>query len=119
MAYTVDRTRAADPRGDRAPSRQAHSLHALSSARRSSGNAGVLATLLPAVAGLTLEQLDLALLELFPPLARLVPPATAIDKHVYSPFVERALLHHLRDIGADALVISGAETDVCVLAAVL
>ena len=68
---------------------------------------------------LTLEQLDPALLELVPPLARLVPPATVIDKHVYSPFVERALLHHLRDIGADALVISGAETDVCVLATVL
>jgi hypothetical protein len=64
---------------------------------------------------LTLEQLDPALLELVPPLARLVPPATVIDKHVYSPFVERAPLHHLRDIGADALVISGAETDVACL----
>jgi len=40
-------------------------------------------------------------------------------KSVYSPFVERALLSHLRDNRADAIVITGAETDVCVLAAVL
>jgi nicotinamidase-related amidase len=68
---------------------------------------------------LTLEQLDPALLELVPPLARLVPPATVIDKHVYSPFVERGLLRLLRERRTDALVITGAETDVCVLAAVL
>lgn len=54
-----------------------------------------------------------------PALARFAPPATIVDKRVYSPFVERALLSHLRDRQADALLITGAETDVCVLAAVL
>jgi nicotinamidase-related amidase len=68
---------------------------------------------------MTRERLDPALLELVPPLARFVPPATVIDKHVYSPFVERALLSRLRERDADAIVITGAETDVCVLAAVL
>jgi nicotinamidase-related amidase len=68
---------------------------------------------------MTLERIDPGLLELVPALARFAPPAKIVDKHVYSPFVERALLNHLRDRQADALVITGAETDVCVLAAVL
>src|SRR6201987_1194447 len=37
---------------------------------------------------MTLEHIDLQLLELVPSLARLAPPAVVIDKHVYSPFVE-------------------------------
>jgi len=68
---------------------------------------------------MTLERIDPGLLELVPALARFAPPAKIVDKHVYSPFVERTLLSHLRDRSADALVITGAETDVCVLAAVL
>jgi nicotinamidase-related amidase len=68
---------------------------------------------------LTLERIDRRLLELVPPLARLAPPATIIDKRVYSPFTEPSLLRLLRERGIDTLVITGAETDVCVLAAVL
>jgi nicotinamidase-related amidase len=48
-----------------------------------------------------------------------VPPATVIDKKVYSAFAGTRLPAHLRQRGADALVISGSETDVCVLATVL
>src|ERR1043166_10104208 len=43
-------------------------------------------------AGLTLERIDPRLLELVPPLARLAPPPPRIDKRVYSPFSEPALL---------------------------
>jgi nicotinamidase-related amidase len=68
---------------------------------------------------LTLERIDRRLLELVPPLARLAPPAAIIDKRVYSPFTEPSLLGLLRERGIDSLVITGAETDVCVLAAVL
>jgi nicotinamidase-related amidase len=68
---------------------------------------------------LTLDRIDPGLLELVPPLARLVPPAIAIDKRVYSPFSEEAIWRILRERRADTLVITGAETDVCVLAAVL
>jgi nicotinamidase-related amidase len=68
---------------------------------------------------LTLERLDPHLLELPPPLARLVPPAVAIDKRVYSPFAERALWVELRRRRADGVVITGGETDICVLAAVM
>ena len=68
---------------------------------------------------MTLEHIDPRLLELVPSLARLAPPAVVFDKHVYSPFVEPGLLRVLRTRQADTLVITGAETDVCVLAAVL
>jgi nicotinamidase-related amidase len=68
---------------------------------------------------MTLRRIDPDLIKLVPQLARFVSPAELIDKHVYSPFVERSLLQRMRERQADALVITGAETDVCVLAAVL
>ena len=68
---------------------------------------------------LTRARIEPRLLELVPPLAALVPPAAAIDKGVYSPFAAPALLALLRRRHIDSLVISGAETDVCVLAAVM
>jgi nicotinamidase-related amidase len=68
---------------------------------------------------MTREELDPKLVELVPPLAKLVPPATVIDKRHYSPFTEPHLSQLLRARGIDSLVITGAETDVCVLAAVL
>jgi nicotinamidase-related amidase len=67
----------------------------------------------------TRECLDLSLLELMPPLAAQCPPATVIDKTRYSAFAEPSLLAHLRERKADALIVSGSETDVCVLATVL
>ncbi|HJU16453.1 MAG TPA: cysteine hydrolase [Stellaceae bacterium] len=68
---------------------------------------------------LTRERLDPGLLDLVPPLAALAPPAAVVDKHVYSPFSEPELPSLLSRRGVDSLVITGAETDVCVLAAVL
>jgi len=65
------------------------------------------------------ERIDPRWIELVPPLAALVPPAAVIDKSVYSPFHNQELLQLLRSRDADSLVITGAETDVCVLAAVL
>jgi nicotinamidase-related amidase len=68
---------------------------------------------------LTLERIDPRLIELVPRLAALAPPAEVIDKRVYSPFSEPGLGDLLRRRRIDSLVITGAETDVCVLAAVL
>jgi nicotinamidase-related amidase len=68
---------------------------------------------------LTLERIEPRLIELVPPLAALAPPAEVIDKRVYSPFSASELGDLLRRRRIDGLVITGAETDVCVLAAVL
>jgi nicotinamidase-related amidase len=53
------------------------------------------------------------------PLSRLIPPATVIDKPAYSAFTESGLATVLREKGVDTLIITGSETDVCVLATVL
>lgn len=67
----------------------------------------------------TRQRLDPALLELMPPLNALAPPATVLDKPVYSAFAGRRLQALLTERQADALIVSGGETDVCVLATVL
>ena len=54
-----------------------------------------------------------------PPLASLSPPDYVIDKSHYSPFVEAVFLKALGKLRADTLVMTGGETDVCVLAAVM
>lgn len=70
-------------------------------------------------AEVTLTRIDISLIELMPPLARFVPPATVLDKHVYSPWTEGRLDAWLRGANVDTLVITGGETDICVLATVL
>ncbi len=68
---------------------------------------------------MTGSEINPALVELVPMLQSLVPPATVVDKCHYSPFVEPTLPHLLRERGTDTLVITGGETDVCVLATVM
>jgi nicotinamidase-related amidase len=63
--------------------------------------------------------IDPGLLELLPELRRLAPPAAVIDKARYSAFAGSPLLAHLQARGANTLVVTGSETDVCVLATVL
>jgi nicotinamidase-related amidase len=67
----------------------------------------------------TLSNLDRRLLELVPELAPLVPPASIWDKAVYSPFTGSSFARYLRERHIDALIVTGAETDVCILATVL
>lgn len=68
---------------------------------------------------LTLERIDPGLLELIPELQAHAPPGRVFDKTTYSPWVDGRLHAALRQGEVDTLVVSGAETDVCVLAAVL
>jgi nicotinamidase-related amidase len=70
-------------------------------------------------ASMTLDQLGPEMVELVPELAELVPPGEVIDKRVYSPWFEPRLTETLAARRADTLVVTGGETDVCVLAAVL
>jgi nicotinamidase-related amidase len=58
-------------------------------------------------------------LEIVSPLARFIPPATVIDKPGYSAFYASALQSFLAEKNVNTLIISGSETDVCVLATVL
>lgn len=65
------------------------------------------------------ERLDPSLIALMPELAETVPPAVVIDKMRYSAFSLSPLSKLLRDRGAEALILTGTETDMCLLATVL
>ncbi len=67
----------------------------------------------------TRTELDPALLDLVPALRSYTPPAQVFDRPVYSALGGRRLNAHLAADGVDTLVVSGAETDVCVLSTVL
>jgi nicotinamidase-related amidase len=67
----------------------------------------------------TRDRMDPGLIDLVEPLAALAPPGEILDKSGFSPFHGTDLDGLLRGRGVDTLVITGAETDVCVLAAVL
>ncbi len=65
------------------------------------------------------QHLSLDLLELVPSLARLVPPAQILDKGVYSPWFSGELHRALQTRNISTLIVSGGETDVCVLTTVM
>lgn len=66
---------------------------------------------------MTLERLPPDMVDLLPSLAALVPPARVFDKRTYSPWIEPGFDALLPE--TEAIVITGGETDVCVLATVL
>jgi nicotinamidase-related amidase len=67
----------------------------------------------------TRENLEPSQLDLVPELARYAPPATIIDKPAYSAFYRSSLAAFLAERRVTTLIVSGAETDVCVLSTVL
>ena len=68
---------------------------------------------------MTIDQLGPEMIGLVPDLAKFVPPARTYDKHVYSPWTGTDLHQQLRGAGIDTVIITGGETDVCVLATML
>lgn len=68
---------------------------------------------------MTLDHMPDELVDLVPRLRRFVPPARVFDKRTYSPWIEGRLHQALSRDGVDTLIITGGETDVCVLATVL
>ncbi|WP_117192223.1 cysteine hydrolase family protein [Rhizobium terrae] len=68
---------------------------------------------------MTRSELGDPMVDILPELRALVPPATVFDKMTYSPWLDGRLHHFLQAQGVTTLVVSGGETDVCVLAAVL
>ncbi len=67
----------------------------------------------------TRNHLPSTALELVPELARYVPPVRIVDKPAYSAFSNSALASFLVEQGIGTVIVTGAETDVCVLSTVL
>ncbi|WP_027529000.1 cysteine hydrolase family protein [Bradyrhizobium sp. WSM3983] len=65
------------------------------------------------------QHLAASALELVPALARYVPPGRIVDKPAYSAFSNPNLAGLLMEKSVRTVVITGAETDVCVLSTVL
>ncbi|MEK1888573.1 MAG: cysteine hydrolase [Phyllobacterium sp.] len=68
---------------------------------------------------MTLSVIDERKIDLVPELARYAPPARLWDKRAYSPWHGGQLARVLGDAAIGTLIVSGGETDVCVLATVL
>lgn len=70
-------------------------------------------------ASMTMVRLGRDMIDIVPALARYSPPARVVDKHVYSPWTGTDFHVQLRDAGIDTLILTGGETDVCVLSTLL
>ena len=68
---------------------------------------------------MTIDQIGPEMVWPVPELAQFVPPARTFDKNVYSPWTGSDLHLQLRAAGIDTIIITGGETDVCVLATAL
>jgi len=68
---------------------------------------------------MTRSRLEPHMIEVVPTLARFMPPARHFNKNRYSPWLFGNLHATLKADGVDTVLISGGETDVCVLATVL
>ena len=65
------------------------------------------------------DRLPAGIYDLVAPLARNAAPHQQFDKEGFSAFSGPAFAGMLRDLGASTLVLSGVETDVCVLSTAL
>lgn len=70
-------------------------------------------------ASMTIEAVGPQMIALVPELGGFSPPAEVVDKPVYSPWLATDLGGRLQARRCDTVVITGGETDVCVLATVL
>jgi nicotinamidase-related amidase len=67
----------------------------------------------------TRSEMDSEWLDLMAPLAKFTPPARIIDKTRYSAFAGSQLHDLLQQASIRCLLVTGSETDVCVLSTVL
>jgi nicotinamidase-related amidase len=88
-------------------------------ATRASDDAGTWRRYYEQWRSMTVEQLGRDMVRLVPELEDLTPPAAVVDKPRYSPWHRTGLAALLQQRRTDTLIVSGGETDVCVIAAVL
>jgi nicotinamidase-related amidase len=67
-------------------------------------------------ASMTIDELGADMIDVVPQLTRFAPPARFFDKHVYSSWTGSDLHQQLWGAGIRTIIITGGETDVCVLA---
>jgi len=65
------------------------------------------------------SRLHRGIFDLVPQLRKFAPPARVIDKFAYSGFEDTALQTIANELGAATVILTGVETDVCVLATAL
>jgi len=63
-----------------------------------------------------MTELDPILVDFIPELECLIPPARVCDKVTYSPLINGQLHRALTEQDIGTLVVTGGETDICVLA---
>lgn len=68
---------------------------------------------------MTIDALGAEMLDLVPTLSSFVPPARVFDKSVYSPWAGTDLHLQLHKASIDTVIVTGGETEVCVLSTVL
>ncbi len=67
----------------------------------------------------TTEAMGAEMLDIVEPLEWCCPPAVVIDKTTHSAFESAAFNRHLQERRCDTVILTGVETDVCVLATAL
>ena len=107
------------PSGQARRAGAADDLHPFPHAPIGGRHAGSVAAYYRKWSSVTRERLDSRLLDLMPELERHAPPASVIDKFVYSAFASSKSSTFLRRGSIDTLIVSGSETDVCVLSSIL
>lgn len=70
-------------------------------------------------AAVTRPNLAPGMLDLVAELAALAAPGSVIDKPTHSAFAAPEFVNRLAALGADTLIVTGVETDVCVLGTIL
>ena len=65
------------------------------------------------------DRMDAAMFDLMEPFAGFVPPAEVCDKTTFSAFASAEFVASLARQGTQTLILSGVETEVCVLATAL
>ncbi len=67
----------------------------------------------------TTSQMDPAMLDVMSEFRSFIPPAHVIDKTTYSAFESDTFVNLLHAMACQTLIVTGVETDVCVLATVM